>query len=203
MGMRIAILGWGSLLWDVNHHPDFTKQHGDWEFDGPSLPLEFSRVSGGRNDALTLVIDEENGTLCQVAFAMSKRNNPDDAICDLRCREGTILSRIGYHFVDGSRNGQPKVPEAIRAWGKEMTLDVVIWTGLESNFSEKKTSEFSIEAAIDHLKHLPPEGKAKAFEYVSRAPAFITTKLRQALEVEPWFSAPQAASISDSTKISS
>ena len=95
--MKIAILGWGSLLWDRNSA--FDDQIGDWKFDGPELPLEFSRISQKRSNALTLMIDTLNGTNCTVAYALSKRKSPDDAICDLRSREGTVLRRIGYHFL--------------------------------------------------------------------------------------------------------
>lgn len=65
--MKIAILGWGSLLWD--QRAEFDKKHEDWQFDGPSLMLEFSRVSQTRNGALTLVLDFNNGKPCQVAYA--------------------------------------------------------------------------------------------------------------------------------------
>ena len=41
--MKIAILGWGSLLWD--EHAEFDKEHNDWQLEGPSLKLEFSRIS--------------------------------------------------------------------------------------------------------------------------------------------------------------
>lgn len=54
--MKIAILAWGSLIWDDNW-PEFDKQRGEWLKDGPILPLEFSRVSASRDKALTLVID--------------------------------------------------------------------------------------------------------------------------------------------------
>ena len=57
--MKIAILGWGSLLWD--RQAEFDKHHDDWQFDGPSLQLEFSRVSESRKDALTLVVDTNHG----------------------------------------------------------------------------------------------------------------------------------------------
>lgn len=69
--MRIAILGWGSLLWDGG--PEFDKWHGPWEYDGPSLKLEFTRVSEKRLKALTLVIDAEHGTETSVAWCLSKR----------------------------------------------------------------------------------------------------------------------------------
>jgi hypothetical protein len=52
MQPQIAILGWGSLLWEGG--TDFDRHHGDWQFDGPTLRLEFSRISTSRLGALTL-----------------------------------------------------------------------------------------------------------------------------------------------------
>ena len=183
--LRVAILGWGSLLWD--ERPEFDETLDDWQLDGPILPLEFSRVSVSRKRALTLVIDSENGTDCRVAYAMSKRRCPEDAIVDLRCREGTAMKRMGFYFVDGRSRCEPEVPDAIVSWAKEKALDVVIWTGLPSNFRKKVNKDFSVKAAIEHVQGLPPEGKAIAATYVWRAPSFIQTKLRVALETEPWF----------------
>jgi len=39
---RIAILGWGSLIWDVR--AEFDDQHDEWHDDGPELPLETFRL---------------------------------------------------------------------------------------------------------------------------------------------------------------
>lgn len=187
--MKIAILGWGSLLWDKR--ADFDDQHSDWKFDGPHLKLEFSRVSQTRNDALTLVLDTTNGKLCQVAYTFSKRKNPDDAISDLRCREGTTLDNIGFYFSDGSRKQSRDVDslKAITAWASSNKIDVVIWTGLSSNFKERSKckADFSVENALCHLQEIDAEGKAKAAEYVWRAPGFIRTPLREALHSQPWF----------------
>lgn len=183
--MKIAILGWGSLIWDVR--PEFDDFHEDWLCDGPGLKLEFSRISKSRKRALTLVIDEQCGEVCRVAYALSKRKNLDDAVCDLRCREDTILERIGYAFVGNGGSGVPNVPDTIKPWAKEKKLDVVVWTGLQSNFESITQKPFSIPEALTHLKELAAEGKAKAAEYVWRAPKFVRTPLRSALEVEPWF----------------
>lgn len=52
--MKIAILGWDSLIWD----PRSLKYdvNTGWLTDGPKLPIEFARIS---NDGrLTLVIKE-------------------------------------------------------------------------------------------------------------------------------------------------
>ncbi len=189
--MRIAILGWGSLIWD--RRSDFDDAVTEWRFDGPELPLEFSRVSKARGNALTLVIDKLNGSNCQVAYADSKRQCADDAIADLKCREGTVLKWIGYHFSDGTRNGEPEAHNSIKEWAIKKAIEVVIWTGLPSNFSENAQTPFSIDAAVAHLQSLPPEGKAQAAEYFWRAPNFIKTKLREAVEVEPWFPKAQMA----------
>lgn len=187
--MKIAILGWGSLLWD--RKADFDDQHGGWQFDGPHLQLEFSRVSQTRNDALTLILDTTNGRPCQVAYTFSKRKNPDDAISDLRCREGTTLNNIGFYFSDGSRKQSRDADslKAIAAWASNNKIDVVIWTDLSSNFKEKSKCKapFSVENALRHLQEIDAEGKAKAAEYVWRAPGFINTPLREVLHSQPWF----------------
>jgi hypothetical protein len=185
--MRIAILGWGSLLWEGG--PDFDKCRDAWEFDGPTLKLEFSRVSEKRLNALTLVIDAERGTETPVAWCLSKRGTLEDAMCDLRTREGTTLDNIGRATI--APEGEPLnggIPGgAIAAWARTKNLDAVIWTALESNFEAKTGQPFSIGPVLSHLKTLTPEGKAKAAEYIWRAPEFVKTPVRTALQKEPWF----------------
>jgi len=184
----IAILGWGSLIWDVR--PEFDQYHDKWQPDGPVLPLEFSRISESRQGALTLVVDPQHGVRCTVAYALSTRSNPDDAIEDLRCREGTIMRHMGFYFRDGSQTCAPPVPGSIATWAADKGYDVVVWTGLPSNFKDKTGKEFSIAAAISHLQSLTNEGKSMAATYVWRAPDLIQTPLRTALQIEPWFSVP-------------
>lgn len=186
--MKIAILGWGSLLWEGGE--EFDCWHNSWMPDGPSIKLEFSRVSASRAGALTLVIDPKNGADVSVAYCLSKRRNPDDAVCDLRCREGTTLSNIGYLFFRESRNHyrDEESFKAIKAWAEAKKIDVVIWTDLPSNFEKKIRKPFTINSALSYIqRELTSEGKAKAAEYIWRAPAFVQTPLRNALEQNPWF----------------
>ena len=186
---HIIILGWGSLIWDTR--PEFSQFHGAWEPDGPTLPLEFSRVSSTREDSLTLVLDENNGSPCHVAYARSTRQNPDDAIADLRCREGTTLSNIGYYFRDGSRckSRFDSNLSAIATWANTKSIDVAVWTDLASNFESKSSKKcpFSVAAGVAHLQSLPVSAKAKAAEYMWRAPQFVDTPLRRIIQAEPWF----------------
>ena len=187
--MKIAILGWGSLLWDKRS--EFDEQHEEWQFDGPSLKIKFSRVSKTRNGALTLVLDTKSGRRCQVAYAFSKRKNPDDAICDVRSREGTTLKNVGFHFVNNSRKQarEEEVLKTVQNWASDKKIDVVVWTDLESNFQEESECKkpFSIEAALCHIQALDSQGKAKAAEYIWRTHAFVATPLREALQSQPWF----------------
>jgi hypothetical protein len=185
--VRIAILGWGSLLWEGR--PEFDKWHGPWEYDGASLKLEFSHVSEKRLEALTLVIDAEHGTETSVAWCLSNRAALADAVCDLRAREGATLENIGQVTI--ALEGEPYnsgVPEGtIAAWARTKNLDAVIWTALKSSFQVKTRQPVSVGAVLLHLKTLTPEGKVKAAEYIWRAPDFVKTPIRTALQKEPWF----------------
>ena len=186
--MRIAILGWGSLLWEGG--PAFDRWHEPWEFDGPTLILEFSRISASRSGALTLVVDEEHGTRTRVAWCLSKRATIDDAVCDLRCREGTTLENVARIDVPAQaavpEGSEPRNP--VVAWARSRRIDSIDWTALKSNFLAKRKQPFSVAAAISYLETLEPAGKARAAEYIWRAPAFVKTDLRSALQREPWFS---------------
>ncbi len=80
--MNIAVLAWGSLVWD----PRELAIDGSFMAGGPKLPLEFSRVSG--DGRLTLVIDERVGVACATRVGKSKIDDLDEALTDLWKREG-------------------------------------------------------------------------------------------------------------------
>jgi hypothetical protein len=77
----------------------------------------------------------------------------------------------------------------IADWAKSKSIEQVIWTDLESNFSDKVEGKkpFSVPAAIEHLKRLSPNGQRMAADYVFKAPESVQTRLRKALEQEAWF----------------
>ena len=185
--MKICFLGWGSLLWDTR--PEFDEFHESWDFDGPEIHLEFSRISSTRSGALTLVIDQVNGSECKVAYTKSKRTDPNLAIEDLRLREGTSKSQIGVYFADGSfcQTKNHAALQTIESWSKLKNIDITIWTDLQPNFQTKTNQPFSIVNAITHLNSLSKDGLHKATEYIHRAPAFIDTPLRKILKTRQPF----------------
>ncbi len=173
--MRIAILGWGSLIWDRG---DLLLKE-NFRAGGPKLPLEFSRKSS--DGRLTLIIDEKNGMPASpTQFAISKFEELNDALCDLQHREGTSQGNIGF-MINGSQNQrcpQSQVAKtAISTWLSEnrASIDAVIWTNLgpSDHFS------FSNEAAHDYLTSLKGFCRQKALEYLMNAPSDVETPLRK------------------------
>lgn len=178
----IAILGWGSTLWDEKKYREFDLQRNEWQFDGPLLPLEFCRKARDRGNALTLVIDSKHGSLCQVSWCFSKRQNLEDAIEDLRLREGTNKRTISY--IHSAQTDARQEPEAtIKQWALKKQIDVVIWSGFGCNFRD-----FTAEGAIRHLERLPETSRRKAIDYIYKASPFIQTRLREMLTQCSWFS---------------
>ena len=84
--MKIAILGWGSLVWDPG---SLSQLCGLFEQGGPTLRIEFSRVS--EDGRLTLVIDRNNGADVPTRVSISTRSILDDAVTDVWIREMRFL----------------------------------------------------------------------------------------------------------------
>jgi hypothetical protein len=183
---RVAIIGWGSLLWD----PDGLPVQGPWRRGaGPALPLEFSRVSPKRNGALTLAIDPEDGEPCRTAVAASPRATVEAARVDLARREATRGDRIGAACA---RRGvlaaaRPETGAAVAAWVAATGAAGAVWTDLPANFAEATGAAFSIAAALAHLRDLDEAALAGAVRYVACAPVETDTPLRRALATDPWW----------------
>jgi hypothetical protein len=180
MADRIALLGWGSLLWEGGR--EFECCHDSWQDEGPFLKIEFSRISPSRHGALTLVIDPKNGVPTKVAYCLSRRHQIAEAIEDLRKREHTTVSNIGSLLRNGQVNCRDRESqEAIFAWSLNEQMDAVVWTDLRSNFADKASRPFSVTSALAYLRALDPEYRADALRYIQRAPSFVQTPLRNAV----------------------
>ena len=84
--MKIAILGWGSLIWSRRELKiDLKKGKRGWYKRGPFLPIEFARISEAKHgglymyERLTLVIFPDYGIdrtkYVRCLYAISKYGN--------------------------------------------------------------------------------------------------------------------------------
>lgn len=183
--MRIAILGWGSLI----NEPRDLPISGQWQKDGPMLWIEFSRISkrGARSGCLTLVIDERSVEEIRTLYIVSARTDLTRAIADLQAREGTSPDDIGFcevasgRFAPNALNRHPKSCERIRAWALEMGFDAVIWTALSCRFEAAIGVPFSPDAALKYVNGLPAPTKDNALRYIHTAPEQTMTPFRRLL----------------------
>ncbi len=187
--MNIAIIGWGSLLWDLELLEPHV--HPAWDRGGgPSLPLEFSRVSPKRLRALALIIDPNNGTACRTSLVASRKNKLDAAVADLAERERAPLDRIGFASTNGAwQSTIPGIERDFEQWLAGSSYDGAVWTDLPANFQDETGSEFTISSAIGYLQTLSGNGLLEAKRYIELAPEESMTGLRQALSTDEWWSA--------------
>src|SRR5665213_2395551 len=115
--MAIVCLGWGSLIWD----PQGFRTLGEWENDGPSLPLEFARQSGGGR--MTLVITDGKH-MVPVLWARLDVPNIDQAVQALADREGTSTANIGRCPLPLPRH---RCSDRICAWAEAQGHSGVVW----------------------------------------------------------------------------
>ncbi len=169
--MRIAILGWGSILWC----PRKLETDGEWQPDGPRLPIEFARISGKNADILTLVLLKEVEPI-QTYWIKSGKAQLDEARENLRICEGKKLDigDMGYLTRDGCGWFTPftQIESTLRDWLKgKPDLDAMIWTGLGSNFEKKLGRPFSVENSVAWLRDLNARNQhTKAEKYIRCAP---------------------------------
>lgn len=182
--MKIAFLGWGSLIWNTR----VLKIKDCWKTDGPFLPIEFARISNciSKDGRLTLVLYPCASSV-QTLWALSAYNDLDQAIENLACREQTSKGNIGFACIlDNSSRCKtvPNILPIIQCWAREKKLDAVVWTDLRSNFKEKKQKELNEDNVIEYLRNLKGETLRKAKTYICKAPKQIRTKIRHRITQE-------------------
>lgn len=180
--MKIAVIAWGSLVWD----PRELLIHGNFKPKGPTLPLEFARIS--KDGRLTLAISKRHGILCRSYSATSKYFNLNDALLNLYFREtGAIVKKhwddqeVVAYYVRGKKIPNQAQYKIMADWlnrPNNHDYDAVIWTSLKMKFYEKTKVIFSPKSAIKYLMKLEPEAKSRALEYIDNAPPEIRTHVR-------------------------
>jgi hypothetical protein len=166
----IIYLGWGSLLWDHSN----LKLKSPWIPSSIKLPLEFSRISDKGAGRLTLVIDKKNGTMNNIYFAIADTNNINDAIKNLKIREKTKSTNIGFINIKNKKyrindNISSNLYNDIFNWGKSVNAKAIIWTDLNSNWKKIRENNYSVEDAIDYFKNSTDNSKKDIRKYIFKA----------------------------------
>jgi len=163
----IVYFGWGSLIFSPEN---ITVEK--WKRSGLSLPLEYSRISDKGKGRLTLVIDENNGTENYIWYTNSTETNINKAINELRVREKTAKRFIGYI---NRKNGKMRVGnlsdnliEKIILWMEYMNINVVIWTNLESNFTDITGQKYSLDNAMKYYTSCNETTQLNIMNYIER-----------------------------------
>ncbi len=175
--MKIACLGWGSLIWNPRELPIHTK----WFDDGPYLPIEYTRQSldGRMTLALTPGMDTIRSLWCLMKSATIEESLK--ALHQRECPKKNIYDGVAS-WPDKEREGVICY-QIIDKWAKELNIDAVIWTILKPKFENNEGTTPTIEQVIDYLNALDGEKRAKAETYVRRTPIQIDTKYRRAVEL--------------------
>lgn len=173
--MKIAILGWGSLIWQPKEL-EFDRGIG-WLTDGPIILIEFARIS--KDGRLTLVISP-NGSEAQTLYTFSKHETLDEAVLNLAVREGSVRKSIGWYDknINQFYDKNFKFQRNILDWINNKEIDAVIWTNLPENWKEKTNNR------IEYLKELKGKESVLAEEYIRKAPIQIQTEFRVMIEKE-------------------
>jgi hypothetical protein len=172
--MRIACLGWGSLIWDPRSLP-IQRQ---WFQDGPFVSVEFTRQSS--DGRITLVV-EPSAIPVRVLWAVMLPSELRPAMEALREREGILgndwVSRIGTWQRDAETESIP----GLATWAHTHGVEAVVWAALRPSFNQKKISPSS-DQVIEYLQQLTGTKRENAERYVRCAPRQIDTEYRRRIE---------------------
>ena len=188
----IGCIGWGSLLWDPRSLP----MAGPFRADGPRLPIEFSRVA--KDGRVTLVIDPAADAMATWWCPMAV-DTIAEAIEGLGRRERIGPARwsewIGWQIRDGAEIGgeggaragglaDPSTRATFAEWLVSKDVDAVVWTALPARTPDERFAWPTTEALVAHVRGLEGEARARAEEYIRRAPTTIDSRRRRLFESE-------------------
>lgn len=179
----IACIAWGSLVYDPRGLPC-----GDWRNDGPMLPVEFARESGGKKrsdpgDRITLVIcpnvervrtywaslDVQDLWTARRRLAAREFDRADDT---------WTKKHIGY-WDRASGESFGLEANTIGVWAEARSLSAVVWTHLEFGFKKSRGVMPEGPAIVQYLRDLDATRRPAAENYVRCAPAQVDTAYRR------------------------
>ena len=178
--MKIACLGWGSLIWNPQKFEKQLKAK-DWNSDGPLAPIEFARQSN--NGRITLVI-EPTAVPVKLLWNIMTTTDLKSARDALGDREGIHPSQWESLIGTWERgNQEPELIQNLSQWATKQDLDAVVWTALGPKFNNRNTLP-SIEQVLEYLNGLTGDKCIKSKEYIECAPQQIDTEYRRQIKAD-------------------
>jgi hypothetical protein len=185
--VKIACIGWGSLVWQ-DDHPKAFAQIGPWKPGGPGVKVEFARIS--KDHRVTLVLDRDSPT-SQAWWCLMEAQELRQAVKLLADREG--IGEVYQKTSVGSwkcGEPEPENPFSLALWASQNGVDAVIWTKLgcsspnPSGGDPIPREKPSLSKLIEHVIFFKNDTVTheKIREYVEKAPAEIITTYRKDLE---------------------
>lgn len=171
------------MIWDLENLAPFVA--GDWQLgSGPAMPVEFSRVSPKRKQALVLVIDENLDHQCKTCVIDSNRSDIGQAVEDLAARERCTTDMVGYVSSCGKFH---RPLDCAADWLKTSDYDAVLWTALPGNFETELKLDFNHQNGRAYLETLSGDSLAEAWRYIEFAPEVTDTPFRRFLADDPFW----------------
>ena len=178
--MKIAILGWGSPIWDPK---SLRLDDGVWHPDGPLLPIEFARTPPAE---LSPVLCAEPWVLnVQTFWTQSACDDIRGACGDLAAREEILPEQIGYlNRNDGQRiaplisaDGAHELTDIVRdrigQWLQaNQDFDAVIWIDSRANWGDRQLPPppTSADRVVEYLGGLTGDAASKSQQNLQSAP---------------------------------
>lgn len=174
---RIAILGWGSLIWRPEGLPIQRK----WFEDGPLIPVEFARQSSDGRVTLVICPDARPVRALWTLMDITDLSGAAEALAD---REGISRKNVPKSIGQWEAGGPlPVAIPGLDEWAVSRTIDAVVWTDLPCKF-ENIIRKPTAEQVIEYLSGLVGARRDVAEEYVRRAPRQTDTDYRRLIEAK-------------------
>ncbi|MDH2067412.1 hypothetical protein [Pantoea sp. GD03673] len=169
--MKIACLGWGSLIWKPGALPVASQ----WHHDGPAVPIEFVRIADGGELSTAITLNARPVPVC---WAWLNTASPESACRALRLREGIPDSRadgVGMMTVTDNATGP------LAEWAQARGIEGLIWTDLPARMAGVEGQIPTLSQARHYLQQLTGETREHAWRYMEKVPSQIDTAYRRAL----------------------
>lgn len=195
----IVCLGWGSLIWDPDSLP--IKQTDPlekaWLLDGPLLPVEFARHSGGNRITLVLVPGLRTVPVLWTPMLLPDLETAKRSLAMRECRRrnGQPVSEDAVQrFLNEScgywtgKDSKGNCADLVGQWAAPRNLLAVIWTDFPARFNGIDGQTPTSEQVIEFLRHRSGQERQDAMNYITRAPRQISTYYRDEIEAElEWY----------------